>query len=440
VLKASIGSLYRQTIQHRLFLWGAIMAINYSDDQRPVITGIGMITPAGTNTQMTWENLVAGCSGIQRIMTFDPKNIGVKVAGQISFNPADHLEPKEARRMSRDSQLAQVAARQAMQDAHLTREDLAPIAERVGTVMGTTLGGYEIGLQQIMPFPEKRIGPFALLNSLPNLPGYYIAREVGAEGPSLTISNACVSGTQAIGEAAGLIRNGMAEVVLAGGVEALMLESLFAGLEAMGVMALGFEDNPTEASKPFDANRSGLVYSEAVAVLVIETLAHAQARGAHIYAEVVGYGASTDITSPAIPDPSAKPGRIAMQMALRNANMTPQEVEYINPHGPGTKGDAVETLAIKQVFGEHAYNIPISSTKSMLGHPMGATGAVETAVCALTIDRGVIHPTINYRTPDPECDLDYVPNQARQADISVAMCNNNALGGHNATVILKRVS
>ncbi len=415
------------------------MAINYPDERRPVITGIGMITPAGTNTQMTWENLVAGCSGIQRITAFDTRNIGVKVAGQIAFNPADQLEPKEARRMSRDSQLAQVAARQAMLDANLTKEDLAPLAERVGVVMGTTLGGYEIGIHQIMPFPEKRVGPFALLNSLPNLPGYYIAREVGAEGPSLTLSNACVSGTQAVSEAAGLIRSGMSEVVLAGGVEALLEESLFAGLEAMGVMALGFEDNPTEACKPFDANRSGLVYSEAAAVLVVESLAHAVARGARVYAEIVGYGMTTDITSPAIPDASAKPGRVAMQMALRNADLLPEDIDYINPHGPGTKGDAVETLAIKQVFGERAYNIPISSTKSMIGHPMGATGAIETAVCALTIANGVIHPTINYQTPDPECDLDYVPNQARRADISVAMCNNNALGGHNATVILKRL-
>ncbi len=415
------------------------MAINYPDEQRPVITGIGMITPVGMNTQMTWANLVAGCSGIQRITAFDTRNIGVKVAGQITFNPAEHLEPKEIRRMSRDSQLAQVAARQSLQDAHLTNADLAPIAERVGVVMGTTLGGYELGIHQIMPFPDKRIGPFALLNSLPNLPGYYIAREIGAEGPSLAISNACASGTQAIGEAAGFIRNGITDVVLAGGVEALMEEVLVAGLEALGVMALGFEDNPTEASKPFDANRSGLVYSEGVTVLVIESLAHAQARRAHIYAEIVGYGAATDITSPAIPDPSAKPGRLAMQMALRNANMSPEAIQYINPHGAGTKGDAVETLAIKQVFGEHAHHIPISSTKSMLGHSMGATGAVETAVCALTIDRGAIHPTINYRTPDPECDLDYVPNQARSATINVAMCNNNALGGHNATLILKRV-
>src|SRR5258708_26219898 len=243
--------------------------------------------------------------------------------------------------MSRDSQLAQVAARQAMLDANLTKEDLAPLAERVGVVMGTTLGGYEIGIHQIMPFPEKRVGPFALLNSLPNLPGYYIAREVGAEGPSLTLSNACVSGTQAVSEAAGLIRSGMREVVLDGGVEAVLEESLFAGLEAMGVMALGFEDNPTEACKPFDANRSGLVYSEAAAVLVVESLAHAVARGARVYAEIVGYGMTTDITSPAIPDASAKPGRGGMPQAAPKRGFFAEDSDFIKPHGPGTQSDAV---------------------------------------------------------------------------------------------------
>jgi 3-oxoacyl-(acyl-carrier-protein) synthase len=342
--------------------------------------------------------------------------------------------------MSRDSQMAQVATQDAMKDAGLSREDLEPISDRVGVIMGTTLGGYELGIRQVMPFPEQRIGPFSLLHSLPNLPSYFVAKEAGAEGPSLTISDACASGTQSIGEAAGFIRRGMADVVLAGGVEALIEECLIAGLESMGVMALGFEDNPTAACKPFDANRSGLVYSESAAVLVVESLAHARARGARIYAEVVGYGVATDISSPAIPNPTAKPGRVAMQAALRDAKLNPDQIGYINPHGPGTKGDAAETLAIKQVFGERAYEVPISSTKSMVGHPMGATGAIETTVCALTIHRGVIHPTINYETPDPECDLDYVPNVAREAKVEAAMCNNNGLGGQNATVILRSLS
>ena len=416
------------------------MAVDYPEGRCPVITGIGALTPVGNDIQTLWEHLVAGRSGIQRITAFDTRNIGVKVAGQIAFNPAEHLEAKDARRMSRDSQLAQVAARLAIRDANLTNADLAPIAERVGVVMGTTLGGYEIGIRQIMPFPQKRIGPFALLNSLPNLPAYYMAREIGAEGPSLTLSNACASGTLAVGEAAELIRRGMADVVLAGGVEALIEECLLAGLESMGVMALGFEDNPAAACRPFDANRSGLVYSEGAAVLVIESRAHALARGARQYAEIVGLGMTTDITSPAIPDPSAKPGRVAMHVALRDANLSPNDIDYINPHGAGTKGDAAETLAIKQVFGPRAYQIPISSTKSMLGHSMGATGAVETAVCALTLAHGLIHPTINYQTPDPECDLDYVPNEARKAEINVVMCNNNGLGGQYATLILKRPS
>ncbi len=411
---------------------------SYPDERRAVITGIGTITPLANNAHVMWENLVAGCSGIRRITAFDTSNIGVKVAGQIAFNPGEHLEPKEARRMARDSQLAQVAVRDAMRDANLTKAELALIAERVGVVIGTTLGGYELGIHQIMPFPQHRIGPFALLNSLPNLPCFYVAREIGAEGPSLTISTACASGTQAVGEAAGLIRRGMADVVVAGGVEALMEECLVSGLESMGVMALGYADNPSEASRPFDANRRGLVYSEGVAMMVIESRAHALRRVARIYAEIAGYATTTDVSSPAIPDATAKPGRLAMQNALIDANLPPEAVDYINPHGPGTKGDAIETLAIKQVFGERAYKIPISSTESMLGHSMGATGAVETAVCALTIWNGVIHPTINYETPDPECDLDYVPNQARRVDVNVAMCNNFGLGGQNAAVILKR--
>ena len=256
------------------------MANEYRDDQRAVITGIGILCPLGHNAHVMWQNLVAGCSGIQKITAFDTANIGVKVAGQIDFDPNNHLERKESRRMSRDSQLAQVAARDAMKDANLTKADLEPISERVGVVMGTSLGGFELSVHDIAPFPQKRIGPFALLNALPNLPGFYVSREVGAEGPSLTVSTACASGTQAIGEAAGMIRNGAADVVLAGGVEALVEECLLAGLEAMGVMSLGHEDKPSEACRPFDANRHGLVYSEGAAVMVIESRAHALARGA----------------------------------------------------------------------------------------------------------------------------------------------------------------
>jgi 3-oxoacyl-(acyl-carrier-protein) synthase len=224
--------------------------------------------------------------------------------------------------------------------------------------------------------------------------------------------------------------------MFAGGVEALMQEYLFAGLESMGVMAAGYEDNPEEACRPFDLDRRGLVYSEGVAVLILESLVHAKARGARIYCEILGYATSTDNASSAIPDPTAKPAIRAMQWALDSAHVAPERVDYVNPHGPGTKGDAVETLAIKKVLGEHAYNIPISSTKSMIGHSMGAAGAVETAVCAMTICDGVIHPTINLRTPDPECDLDYVPNQAREHKVRIAVKNSFGLGGQNASLVL----
>jgi len=403
---------------------------------RVVITGLSAITALGGTAQETWEKLKAGVSGIRRITSIDTSCLGVKVAGEIEYDLAARLEPKEMRRMSRDSQLAVVTARDALADAGLSNSYLETIPERVGVSIGTTLGGYEIGIKQVMPFPQTRIGPFALLNSLPNLPGYYISREMHAEGPSLTISTACASSTQSIGEGAGMIKRGLADVVFAGGVEGLVQECLIAGLEAMGVMATGYENNPTEASRPFDADRRGLVFSEGVAIMVLESLKHALARGARIYAEVLGYAASTDISSPAIPDSTGKPARQAMSWALADAHLPPDVVDYINPHGPGTKGDATETLAIKQVFCERAYKIPVSSTKSMLGHPMGGAGAVEAMVCTMTIADGVIHPTINYQTPDPECDLDYVPNQAREAKVRVAMSNSFGLGGQNATVLL----
>jgi len=404
---------------------------------RVVITGLGAIAPMSDTPIQLWDNLIAARSAIRVITQYDRSCTKVKVAGEIDFNPSLFLEPREARRMSRDSQLAVVATRQAMRDSGLTTALLESCTDRVGVVMGTTLGGYEIGLREIAPFPKHRIGPYALMNSLPNLPSFYMAREVLANGPSLTVSTACASGTQAIGQGADLIRHNQADIVFAGGVEALIEASLIAGLESMGVMALGFESNPKAACRPFEANRSGLVYSEAVAVLVLESLAHASARGAHIYAELIGYGMSTDRANPAIPDPSGRPARLAMQNALNDARIAADDVNYINPHGPGTSADAIETRAIKQVFGDRAYQIPISSTKSMLGHSMGATGAVEALVTVLTIATGIIHPTINYDVPDPACDLDYVPNTARDATVKVAMSNNLGLGGQNASLIFR---
>src|SRR5258708_5152489 len=319
---------------------------------RVVVTGLGSLSGVGSNVPEMWDRLVAGRSGIRKITQFDPKCIGVKVAGEVDFSPAGQIDPKEARRMSRDSQFAVVATREAMKDAGLTGDYLATMADDVGVVLGTTLGGYEIGINHITRFPDVRMNPFALLNSLPNLSGYYVSKEVHGEGPSLTISTACASGTQSIGEGANWIFNNQAEIVFAGGVEGLIQECLLAGLEAMGVMALGYEDNPTAACRPFDLNRKGLVFSEGVAIVVLESLAHAKARGAHIYAEVLGSGVTTDITSAAIPDPTAKPARLAMVRALKNSRISADKVGYINPHGPGTNGDALETLAIKQILGE----------------------------------------------------------------------------------------
>ncbi|HVO41744.1 MAG TPA: beta-ketoacyl-[acyl-carrier-protein] synthase family protein [Aggregatilineales bacterium] len=412
-----------------------MMDLERNGRTRVVVTGLGAIAPRSGNFHELWDNLKNGRSGIRRITRFDPKAIGVKVAGEVDYDLKPHLDPKEGRRMARASQLAQVATQQAMQDAGLTGADLEPIAERVGIIAGTTLGGLEVNMHEVLPFPAIRVRPTSLMNSLPNMPAYYMASLTNAEGPSSTLSTACASGAQVVGEGAEWIQYGRADIVFAAGVEGLIEENLVAGLEAMAVMAPGFEDDPTRASRPFDANRKGLVLSEGTAVVVLESLERARKRGARIYAEVLGYGFSTDNSSPAIPRPDGKPARLAMEMALKDAHLSPEVIEYINPHGPGTKGDAVETLAIKHVFGERAYNIPVSSTKSMMGHSMGASGALEAVASILTIFDGVIHPTINYETPDPECDLDYVPNVAREAKVRYAMSNNYGLGGQNATLV-----
>src|SRR5258706_7645228 len=282
------------------------MDVERNGRPRVVVTGIGAITPVGDTIQTTWQALTNGKSGIRRIRSFDPKSLATKVAGEIDFSAVGRIEPRELRRMSRDSQMALIAAREAAQDAGLTPALLEPQADRVGVVLGTTLGGYELGVQQVVPFPAVRVGPFALLNSLLNLPGYYIAREMHGEGPSLTISTACASGTQAVGEAASMIWNNQADIMFAGGVEALMQEYLFAGLESMGVMATGYEDNPEAASRPFDLDWRGLVYSEGTTIVILESVSHALTREARIYCEVLGNATSTDVTSAAIPDASAK--------------------------------------------------------------------------------------------------------------------------------------
>jgi beta-ketoacyl-acyl-carrier-protein synthase II len=316
-------------------------------------------------------------------------------------------------------------------------------AERVGVYFGTAIGGFERAEEALQVFRSHgyaRINPFAVPSALANMPAFHVTQDFGALGPNSTFTTACATGTQTVGEAALAIRTGRADVILAGGTEALIRDFALAGFAAMRALPTSFNDAPEKASRPFDARREGFVFSEGAACLILESLEHARARGARIYAEVIGYASSSDGFHMAAPDPTATGAIRTMQWALEDANVRPGEVDYINAHGTSTPAnDATETLAIKRLFGEHAYEIPVSSTKSMIGHPMGAAGAIEAAVCALTLHSGRIHPTVNYDEPDPVCDLDYVPNEARQADVRVTLSNSFGLGGQNACLVLRRM-
>jgi beta-ketoacyl-acyl-carrier-protein synthase II len=393
----------------------------------------------GLDTPATWRSLVEGRSGIGPITQFDASSLPVRIAGEVKgFDPLKYLEPKEARRMARCSHFAVAAAKEAAADAGIVLgKDVRP--ERAGVVVGTALGGFEMidnGLQEYRLLGFKRGNPFALPAALPNAPGHHISTYFGAKGPLSTPVAACASGTQAIGEAAELIRRGRADVVFAGGVEATVIEGAIAAFALMRVLSTHHNDQPEKAGRPFDKTRDGFVYSEGCVVTMVEELEHARARGAHIYAEVLGMGVSSDAHHIAIPDPKAGGAIRAMQWAIEDAGLAPHHLEYINAHGSGTQtNDPLETMAIKHVFGEQAYGIPVSSTKSMVGHAMGAAGAIEALSTVLTIEHGIIPPTINLNTPDPECDLDYVPNAARQKEITFAMSNSFGLGGQNACIV-----
>ncbi len=412
------------------------------DRIRVVITGIGWVTPLGLEVEGVWQALLAGHSGIRRVTQFDASNLPCQIAGELrDYRAEDHFPAREARRLSRCTQIALVAAQKAAADAGLTPP--LPEPERMGVYFGTAIGGLERaveGLDVLRSQGLQRVNPFVLPSALPNMPAFHIAHHFGALGPNSTITTACATGTQAIGEATEAIRAGRADVILAGGSEALICDFALGGFAAMRALPTSFNDCPERASRPFDARREGFVFSEGAACLVLERFDHARARGARVHAEIVGHAASSDAFHMAAPDPTAAGAIRTMEWALRDARLHPSQVDYINAHGTSTQAnDAIETLAIKRLFGEHAHRVPISSTKSMIGHPMGAAGAVEAAVCALTVSRGQIHPTINYEHPDPECDLDYVPNTCRKADARVALSNSFGLGGQYACLVLRRV-
>jgi len=407
---------------------------------RVVVTGIGAVTPLGLTAEKTWQGLLAGRSGIGPITQFDPSHLPVRIAGEVKgFDPGQYMPIKEARRISRVSQLAVAAAQEALSTAGLT----PPLGERAGVVVGTGIGGLEWAFAQARVLWERgweRVSPFGITASLPNMLAHHISGWAQALGPTLTVVTACAAGTQAVGEGAEMIRRGAADVVIAGGAEGFIHEVAIAGFAAMRAISTR-NDEPQRACRPFDAQRDGFVLAEGAGILVLENLEHARARGAPILAEVVGWSSSSDGFHVAQPDPEGQGAMRAMRWALRDAGVRPEEVDYINAHGTATPlNDIVETRAIKGVFGPHAYRVPISATKSMTGHAMGGSGAIEAVACVLTLRDQVIHPTVNLEEPDPECDLDYVPGQARRADVRVVLSNSFGLGGQNACLVMKKLT
>lgn len=409
--------------------------------RRVVITGLGAISPLGASVPQTWDGWINGISGIRRISQFDASNLSCQIAGEIpDFNPEDYLERKEARRVPRSSQIALAAAMQAAADAGLQ----TPLAEgeRSGVVFGTAIGGVDRlldGYEQYLSQGLDKVSPFTLPSGIPNLSAFMIAKHFQCLGPNSTVTTACATGTQAVGEGTELIRRGAADLVFVGGTEALIRDFSILGFGAMRALPVNYNENPSAASRPFDLKREGFVFSEGAAALVLEELELAVSRQARIYAEVAGHASSADAYHVAAPDPEALGPARAMRWALQDAGISPEQIDYINAHGTSTPlNDASETKAIKVVLGEHAYRVAISSTKSMIGHAMGASGALEALACSLVITNSCIPPTINYEYPDPDCDLDYVPNAARQQAVEVALSNSFGLGGQNACLVLKK--
>jgi len=402
---------------------------------------MGAITPLGSNLGLYWDGLAAGRSGVRRITLFDPSNLPCQIAGEVpDFNPEDYMDRKEARRTPRACQIALGAAAQAVQDAALVTDSLDP--ERLGVVFGTVLGGVEKleeGVSAFHTHGAAKVSPFMIPSGIPNIPAFIIAQQFQCLGPNATLSTACATGTQAIGEAAELIRRGAADVVITGGAEALVADWAIAGFCAMRALPLNYNNDPTRASRPFDAGREGFVFSEGAGALVLESESHARQRNARIYAEIGGHASSSDAFHLAALEPEGFGPTRAMRWALADAGLQPEQVDYINAHGTSTPlNDVTETRAIKRLFGEHAYQLSVSSTKSMVGHAMGASGTLEAIASILAIIHDLIPPTINYETPDRECDLDYTPNQPRRRPVQAALSNSFGLGGQNACLIMQK--
>jgi 3-oxoacyl-[acyl-carrier-protein] synthase II len=410
-----------------------------SSSRRVVVTGLGVVTALGHNVNSFWDALVAGRSGVSRVTLFDPSPYASQIGGQVrDWDAAQHMDPKEVRRNDRYTHFGFVAARQAVGDSGLdmTKED----GDRVGVIIGSGIGGmytYESQLKVLTERGPRKVSPFTIPSLIGNICAGLVSIEYGARGPSFGIVSACATGTHSLGEAAHAIRRGDADVMIAGGSEAAITPFAYASFCAMKAMST-HNDAPEKASRPFDRQRDGFIMGEGAGVVVLESLEHAQARGARIYCELAGYAATSDAYHITQPDPEGKGLSLAMRRALASAALEPSQIDYINAHGTSTPyNDKFETLAIKKVFGEHAAKLAISSTKSMTGHLLGAAGGIESVICVKTLQTQMIAPTINLEDPDPECDLDYVPNVARAAKVSAVLSNNLGFGGQNAAVVFR---
>jgi 3-oxoacyl-[acyl-carrier-protein] synthase II len=421
-------------------------------DRRAVVTGLGVVSPVGIGLDATWDALVSGRSGIRRITLFDTTPFEVDVAGEVvGFEATDYMDAKDARRHDRSTHFAVAATGEALRHAGLLGDDGRVNgdvdADRFGMAFGTGIGGIGLlidGQMTLMERGPRRVSPFMLPHMLPDSPSGQVAIQYGIRGHNMAVVSACATGGHAVGEAMEAIVRGQADLMLGAGTEAPLVPLAFAGFGQMRALGTPIDPDtgdydPAIASRPFDATRNGFVVSEGAAVLVLEELQHALARGARPIAEVVGYGSSADAFDMAAPAERGEGNQRAMRSALARAGIGPEQVDYINAHGTSTPlNDRYETMAIREVFGDHADRLAVSSTKSMTGHAMGAAGAIESLVCVKAVETGCLPPTINYRHPDPELTLDYVPNEARASDARVALSNSMGLGGHNSTVIVRR--
>ncbi|HET7467137.1 MAG TPA: beta-ketoacyl-ACP synthase II [Candidatus Dormibacteraeota bacterium] len=415
---------------------------NHSNGRRVAVTGMGFITPIGNDEETVWSNMVEGSSGIGLITRFDTTNFDTKIAAEVKgFHPEEYMDRKTARHIGRYCQFALAAAKQALAQAQLDPAQMDP--DEVGVIVSSGIGGLEEiekSHTALMERGPKRISPFTVPMMIADMAAGLVAIHTHAGGPNFAIVSACASGSHGIGEAAEIIKRGDAVAMLAGGAEAA-ITPLTIGAFTQIKATSERNDEPDKACRPFDLGRDGFVMGEGSVMFVLEDMEHAKRRGARVIAEIAGYGASADMYHFTAPHPEGKGASRAMKRALETSGVKPEEIGYVNAHGTSTKlGDVAETKAIKAVFGDHAYKLAVSSTKSVHGHLLGAAGAIEAAACVMAMNRGLLPPTINLETPDPDCDLDYVPNKARKADVKVAMSNSFGFGGHNATLVIKKAA